>query len=106
LTDYVKQIGERSVQVIAQTTTGLAVIRDLSGTSTVDADTWRIDYDTEDELATILQRLRDADVAFAGGTSGWPAAAVAELLREKGKFHGTIKEISWLGQGQEVVRQR
>lgn len=102
--DYVKQIGERSVQVIAQTAASIGAVQGLGGSSGVGAYEWRIDYDTEDELAKILQRLRDADLAFAGGTSGWPPAAVAALLREKGKFHGVIKEISWLGPGQEVVQ--
>lgn len=105
MTDYVKQIGERSVQIIARAAASIGAIQAMGGMSSSGADTWRIDYDTEEQLAKILQGLRDADVAFAGGSSGWPPAAVAELLREKGKFHGVIKEVSWLGPGQEVVQQ-
>ena len=106
MSDHVKRIGERSVYVTALSAPNVQAIRELDGIAGAEADTWRIDYDTEDQLARILQRLRDSDIAFAGGASGWPPAAVAELLREKGRLHGTIKEISWMGTGQEIVQQR
>ena len=105
--DYVKQIGDRSVQVVARTPTNAKVIQNLGGVaSPAGADTWRIDDDTEDQLAKVLQSLRDADVAFEGGSAGWPPAAVAEMLRDKGKVHGIIREASWLGPNQQVVQDR
>jgi hypothetical protein len=104
MTDHVKLIGERSVHVTAHAAANVQLIRELGGTVAAGADTWRIDYDTEDQLAQILQRLRDADVAFAGGTSGWPPAAAAEQLRDKGKLHGPIKKISWFGPGKESMQ--
>ena len=103
MTDHITHIGERSVQVVARSPVNVQLIRELRGVTGTDADTWRIDYDTDDQLAQILQSLRDADIAFAGGTSGWPPAAVAEQLRDKGKLHGPIRQISWLAPGQEVI---
>lgn len=103
--DYVDEIGEFSVHLLARSTTTIAVIKELGGTSGVVAETWRINYDSEDELAGILQRLINAEVAFASGGSGWPPAAVAEWLREKGKIQGTIKELSWSGPEHMIVRQ-
>jgi|ERR1017187_3394213 hypothetical protein len=103
--DYVKQIDERSVQVVALTPGNIKAIGGLGGVAgSTSADTWRIDYDTEDQLANLLQALRDAGLAFAGGSAGWPPAAVAEMLRDKGKLHGVIREAIWLGPNQQIVR--
>lgn len=105
--DYVKQIGARSLQIVARAPTNAKVIRDLGGVaSSASADTWRIDYDTEDQLAKVVQALRDANLAFEGGNAGWPPAAVAELLRDKGKIHGVIREASWSGPNQQLVQDR
>jgi hypothetical protein len=103
--DYVKQIEERSVQVVARTPGNIKAIGSLCGAAgSTSADTWRIDYDTEDQLASLLQALRDAGLAFAGGSAGWPPAAVAEMLRDKGKLHGVIREATWLGSNQQIVQ--
>ena len=103
--DYVKDIGERSVLVIASKATNLDTIRDMGGTSSSsEKDAWRIEYDNEDQLASILQRLRDVGMAFLGGTAGWPPAGVADLLRDKGKMHGVIREVTWAGPGRQIVR--
>src|SRR3954463_4271251 len=102
MTDHVKHIGDRSVHVIAESPANVQLLRELNGAPVAGEDTWRVDYDTEDQLAQILQRLRDADIAFAGGTAGWPPAAVAKHLRDKGKLHGAIKQITWCSPGQEM----
>src|SRR5687768_8176631 len=36
---------------------------------------WWVSYDTEAELVTLFETLRDAGFAFVGGPSGWPPAA-------------------------------
>lgn len=104
MTDHVKLIVERSVHVVAASPANVQRIRELDGAPVAGADSWRIDYDTEDHLAQILQHLRDADLPFAGGPAGWPPAAIAQHLRDKGKLHGPIKEISWRGPDQEVIQ--
>jgi hypothetical protein len=105
--DYVKQIEERSVQVVARTPSNTNAIGGIGGVAdSKGADTWRIDYDTEDQLADLLQALQDAGLAFAGGSAGWPPAAVAEMLRDKGKLHGVIREATWSGPDQQTVRDR
>src|SRR5450631_3049656 len=105
--DYVKQIEERSVQLVALTHGTIKVVQDLGGvSSSTSGDTWRIAYDTENQLATLLQALRDAGVPFSGGSAGWPPAAVAEMLRDKGKFHGVFREATWLGPNQQVIQDR
>ncbi len=104
--DYIQQVQERSVQLIARTHDTIQIARDLGGvSSSTTADAWRIGYDTEDQLASLLQALRDAGIAFAGG-AGWPPAAVAEMLRDKGKLHGVIREATWLGPNQQVIEDR
>jgi hypothetical protein len=105
--DYVKQIEERSVHLVARTHGKIKIVHDLGGvSSSTSGDTWRIDYDTENQLVSLLQALRDAGLAFAGGSAGWPPAAVAEMLRDKGKLHGVIREATWLGPSQQVVHDR
>lgn len=105
--DYVKDIGDRSVLIIARKETNLTAIGELGGASSVsETDAWRIEYDNEDQLATILQRLRDVGMAFLGGHAGWPPAGVADLLREKGKMHGVIREITWVDPEHQMVVER
>lgn len=104
--DYVRQIDAGSVAIIARTPSNIQTIAGMGGVAdSASADTWRIDYGTEDQLASLLQALRDAGLAFAGGP-GWPPSAVAERLRDKGKFHGVIREATWLGPNQQIVRDR
>ena len=105
--DYIKDIGERAVLVVAKEQANLEALRELGGTSTAsEANGWRIAYDNEDQLAAILQRLRDIGMAFLGGNAGWPPAGVADLLREKGKMRGAIREIIWAGPDHQVVVEK
>lgn len=104
-TDYIKLIGDHSIQVIAHLVVNIKIIQDLGGASGPETNMWRIDYHSEDQLAKILQRLRDADLAFAGGSSGWPATAVAQMLRDRGKFHGVITGLFWEGPNKVITQQ-
>jgi len=103
--DYVKQIEERSVQVVAKMPGNIASVESLGGTYSGTADTWQIDYGSEDHLASVLQALRDAGFAFGGGNAGWPPAAVAKMLRDKSKFHGSIREALWLNPNHQIIQE-
>lgn len=102
-----KDIGERSVLIIAREEINKEAIKDCGGTSSSsETDAWRVEYDSEDQLASILQRLRDVGMAFLGGNTGWSPAGVADLLREKGKIHGIIRELTWANPARQVVVER
>jgi hypothetical protein len=47
--------------------------------------------------------MRDAGLPFVGSSSGWPPAAVAEELRERGLLQGTWTEVRWTGPGDVVL---
>lgn len=105
--DYVSQIEVGSIAIVARTPSNIRAIKGMGGMAdSTTADTWRIDYDTEDQLATVLQFLRDTGLAFAGGSTGWPPSAVAAMLRDRGKFSGIVREAVWLGPNQQIVQDR
>jgi hypothetical protein len=103
---HVKDVDDRTVLVVATQPHHVEAIIELGGTTTAsEADGWRIAYGNEDHLAEVLQRCRDVGLLFVGGPAGWPPAAVADLLREKGKMRGTIREIIWSRPDRTVVRE-
>ena len=104
--DYIDNISDRSLRIIAQAPNRIDAIQKLGGVPVItDKDTWRIDFDSENHLAKIIQTLRDAEFAFAGW-QGWPPASIAEWLRGKGKIHGDIRVMLWIGPGKVVIEQR
>ena len=44
------------------------------------------------DMASLFQKLRDHGVAFQGGQSGWPPAAIFTRFREKGLLQGPFQE--------------
>lgn len=104
--DFVEHIGDCSIRVVALSLAAVQIVEGLGGTRGVGVDAWRIDYDDEDQLALILQRLRDSDFAFSGGSSGWQPGEIAEYLREKGKLRGVINAIVYVGPGQATMQDR
>jgi hypothetical protein len=102
--DYVSDIREFFLYVEATTPSRVEVLAALPNSKEVNNKSWLVYFDGEAGLAVLLQTLLDAGFAFEGGPAGWPAAAVANLLQEKGMLRGQIIEIVWYGPGQPVVR--
>jgi len=67
---------------------------------------WILDFDGDQQLASLSARLSSEGVLFAGGLAGWPPAAIFEDLRDKGLLQGSFKEVTWTGPGKWVVRER
>lgn len=44
------------------------------------------------DMAILFEKLRDHGVAFQGGQSGWPPAAIFVRLREKGLLRDPFQE--------------
>ena len=54
----------------------------------------------------LMQALRDHDIAFAGGSHGWPPAEVFADLRERGLVHGDFDELVFGHAGTVTIRRR
>lgn len=65
-----------------------------------------IHTDNEEDLARVLQALRDYGVALAGGTHGWPPAETFAELRDKGLVTGEFIEVVFAGRGVSTTRTR
>jgi len=79
------------------------LVRNLGGTRRLfPTRTWRINYEDEKELVSILVSLRDGGVPFGSGRQ-WPPSDVFEDLREKGLVAGKYKKIFWHGPGQYEI---
>ncbi|WOX04033.1 hypothetical protein [Microbulbifer pacificus] len=65
----------------------------------LDPKTHNYMYETKDknDKATIFEKLRDLNVAFASGRE-WSPAEVFEYLRESGLVGGSFVRISWRNQ--------
>jgi hypothetical protein len=67
---------------------------------------WVITFQDNYELARKLQELNKLGVLFVGQPSGWPPAEIFADLREKNLLEGTFNEITWIGKGKWVIRER
>jgi hypothetical protein len=104
--DYIKEIpGDRIVLNCPNAATE-KVVRSLGGRRTFlwFGSSWTVQTSSQQQLAACLSALRDAGVAFAGGTHGWPPSAVFSSLREQGLATGHHKEIVWSGPWRPIVR--
>ena len=82
-------------------------LRNLGGKrKTLNRRIWVFDFASEEELAGLLNNLRDLGFAMAGGSSGWPPAAVFESLREKGKTTGQFQEMLWKAPDEASIIER
>jgi hypothetical protein len=84
--------------IIADSGGGHTITRSFNGRR-IDDHTIEITISSRDELPVLLERLRDAGVAFVGGSSGWPPAAVFEDLRDRGLVSGLYEEIVFRAPG-------
>jgi len=89
MTDYVRQIGERSVQVVATLAASVGVIQGLDGSHSIDADTWRIDYDNGTSFT-------DSILPESWTNSIYAAAIVYNV--EAVDAHGNVSTASAYGQ--------
>lgn len=64
---------------------------------------WEIPFSNENDLAKILQELRDLGFLMGGGTSGWPPAEVFKHLRSKNLVEGNFKEVLWKSKDEPVI---
>jgi hypothetical protein len=95
---YVSNIGHDKL-IVTDSSGGGDVLSSRFNARRIDAHTLEITIASRDELPVLLERLRDAGVAFVGGSSGWPPAVVFEDLRDRGLVSGLYKEIVFRGTG-------
>jgi hypothetical protein len=69
-------------------------------------ETWSLQVADESELPAALAALRDLDVAFAGGTHGWPPAEIFADYRARGLLSGDFWDVVFSGPGQPNRRRR
>lgn len=62
-------------------------------------------YSNEDELAHLLAALIDEDFLLVDELSGWPPAALARSLQEKGLLNKSFTAVAWQGQGKHRTFQ-
>lgn len=67
---------------------------------------WVLNYESDQQLAQLSERLNKEGVLFAGGPAGWPPAEIFDDLRMKGLLHGSFKEVTWTGPGKWFIRDR
>ena len=58
---------------------------------------WIVRYKGDEELAGILNALRNECFLFGYDEHGWCPSGIFQLLREKGMVHGEFTEIFWRG---------
>jgi hypothetical protein len=69
-----------------------------------EGETWTIPYETDEELAKLLDRLNRLKTLFVDQPAGWPPAAIFRDLRKRGLVHGSFKTVSWRGRSKWFVR--
>jgi len=68
---------------------------------------WVCECRDETDMAALFGKLRDNGVAFQGGQSGWPPAAIFTLLRGKGSIQGPFQEAVFGGpKAGWIIRER
>jgi hypothetical protein len=104
--DHIKEIRGNRIVLNGSHAATEKVVRSLGGRRTFPwfGSSWTVQTTSQQHLAACLSALRDAGVAFVGGTHGWPPSAVFSRLCEQGLATGHHKEIVWSGPGQPIVR--
>lgn len=104
---YVESISSAEIVVVCRDAAAEEQLKAMGGKQTLfPPRKWKIRYVSEDQLASSLATLRDAQVAMAGSLSGWPPSAVFQQLRERGKLAGKFTEIMWSKPEKEVLSER
>ncbi len=108
LHDYVTAILDNEIVVNCASKDREKLLKEIGARRRLfERNKWYIKYQTgnKSELASMLEKLRDAGFCFAGAAGGWPPAAVFDFLREQGYTTGKITEIMWGGQAKVVKRE-
>lgn len=101
---FVNNILDSDIEVVCRDKAAKAKVKSAGGGRLLlSPRKWRIHYSSEDQLAKILDSLRNAKIAMAGSPTGWPPSAVFQRLRDEGKVSGDFIEISWSGPGEEML---
>ncbi|MEI7929394.1 MAG: hypothetical protein WCH40_12655 [Verrucomicrobiales bacterium] len=104
---FVDKITATDISVVCRDGFAAKQVKALGGKRSIfKPRTWKIHFNSQAELASVLSALRDARVAMAGALAGWPPAAVFEQLREEGKLSGKFTEIVWSRPGEEVLSEK
>jgi hypothetical protein len=100
---YVSRVQDDQVHIDDVGDRGKALLREIGARRRqLDRSRWVVQAATDDTVAVVLGRLRDAGVPMAGGR-GWPPASVFGHLREAGLLTGAYDEIVWLGGGETRI---
>jgi hypothetical protein len=95
---FVDDVGGARV-LVRDPTPALLEVLDLEWRNRGPHGAIEIDAAGDEAMAAVLSRLRDLDVAFAGGSGARSPATVFETLRDKGLVAGPYSRIAWRGPG-------
>ena len=104
---YVESIIDLEINIICRDEVAAGNVKSLGGKrALLSSRKWKLLCRSKDELAFQLSSLRDARIAMAGASAGWPPSAVFEKLRDEGKVAGEFFEIIWCKPGEELVLEK
>lgn len=97
----------RAVVIFCRDSNKLSLLRHMNGRRRwFSRYVWEIKYSTKQELAQVLNELRNYDVPFSSSPFGWGPSEIFSDLKEKGYIDGEIKEICWRGGGKYILRKK
>jgi len=103
---YAHTVDGKKLIVVCRDAGHRQVLRTLGARRWFLSSNWTVSYSSYEELARIFKALRDAEFSFLETPAGWPAAAMFELLSEKGLIGGSYQAITWRGPGDFVMTTR
>jgi hypothetical protein len=104
---FVESVSDSDVVVVCRNPATENQLKVMGGKQTLlPPRKWKIPYASEEQLASVLSTLRDAQIAMAGSLEGWPPSAVFQQLRDNGKLAGKFTEIMWSKPEKDVLAER
>ena len=93
ISGYVTRI-DKEIVVIARDIAAADKLLKLGFSSASEKDGYFVMLKNDQEKYAIIEKLRDEDFAFSGG-SGWSPSEIIEYERDQGNLNGKFLRISW-----------
>ena len=104
--DYVTAIDGSMIQLTIESQSLHNALKDLGAKKKLFSKNWTLECHGPEERLKIINKLMSLELAFEGGSHGWPPSEILCELRDKGEISGNWIEITWRGPDDPVFRER